>query len=415
MDDDRCAACGTERGFRFVCSECGFSFCKEHANPSLHRCPELDSGGGAARESAEEFELHEDEAEPDTNESGPSPSEAISASIPPWRAELRSSARRILVVSSAALGASASRVVATVSRFRGGGKRVRNAIGQGVRLPLRLVRGAASSIFSLSSRVRESIGGFVKRCGASVESIGRSESSAERTAETDPADPSAPDRRVLRAVWSVPRSTAGAAGRLLPAPDVLGTARDRPSRRAVIAVALMLVLALTFGAGGGATKTMATLDALSGDGAGPGVATEPGESVTADLQQAIFEEANEARENASVQPFRFDPNLSVIAAYHSYDMADRGYAALESPSGDNVTDRFNRFDYNCERAGQMVLWVDGADPARERKLAESIVNQWLASEEHAAFLRDEGYDRGGVGVSIGYDGRIYVSFAACGG
>lgn len=45
--DGHCAACRTERA-RTDCDACGFAFCGTHADPTDHRCPELDRAGAGA-------------------------------------------------------------------------------------------------------------------------------------------------------------------------------------------------------------------------------------------------------------------------------------------------------------------------------------------------------------------------------
>lgn len=352
--DDCCAVCRTDRGFLFECSECGFEFCEEHADPSAHRCPEYD--GDAAND------------------------EAVAAEL---------------------------------------GGRVWNRLRSGVTAPVGAVRtrrGALSErvpsfplgLPSLTLRVPSP---SLRRPSPNLRAL----SSHLRIPSPTIRTPS-PELDVGSTVRRAGDVARNGLGRISPiggatwTPESVG---EHSSRRAVVAIVLLLVVVVGFSATGGASQAVATLDLFGTAQNGPGPVPTTTAPEPAELEASVFEEINRTRVTSGSTALERVENLSRIAAYHSSDMAERGYAGAESPGGENVTDRFERFDVTCDRAAQMVLWVDGANATEERDLAQSIVEQWRSSEEHVTVLENEQYTRAGVGVTRAQDDRLYVSLAVC--
>lgn len=359
--DDCCAVCRTERGFLFECSECGFQFCEEHADPSAHRCPEYDGDpesdeavagvlGGRAWD-----RLRSGVTAPvDAVRTGRG---ALSDRVPSFQVGLPSPTLRVPAPN---LRRPSPNLSALTSCLR--------IPFPSLRIPSPSFR-VPSPELDVASRVRRA--GAVARDGLGrVSPIGG-------------------------AAWT---------------PESIG---EHSSRRAVVAIVLVLAVVVGFSATGGASQAVATLDLFgtAQNGPGPGPTTTAPEP--AELEANVFEEINRTRGPSGGPALERSENLSRVAAYHSSDMAETGYAGVESPDGENVIDRFERFDVTCDRAAQMVLWVDGANATEESDLAQSIVGQWRSSEEHVRVLENEQYTRAGVGVTRAEDDRLYVSLAVC--
>lgn len=188
----------------------------------------------------------------------------------------------------------------------------------------------------------------------------------------------------------------------------------RPGRRVAVVAALAIVVVLGFNVGVAATGAVDAFRPVQSSPAGPSQVAGPASVAAASVENATFDAVNDARADADATPLEANATLRRIANYHAAEMADRGYAGPVSPSGVNVSQRFAGFGYQCDHAGQMVLWLDGARATAASELAATVVEQWQARSEHATFLADDRYDRGAVGAAWSDDGRLYVSLATCG-
>ncbi len=94
---------------------------------------------------------------------------------------------------------------------------------------------------------------------------------------------------------------------------------------------------------------------------------------------------------ARLKPSRL---LRAAAAFHSNEMAERGFFAHESADGTSPWARLARYyrsvGYRHWQVGETLVWYSpGADAA-------GIVQDWLSSPDHRAILLDTGFREIGV-------------------
>lgn len=113
---------------------------------------------------------------------------------------------------------------------------------------------------------------------------------------------------------------------------------------------------------------------------------------------------------------RFDEDLAQIAVAHSRDMRTREYLGHESPEGDNIGERLDRFQYSppeselegvrfgeniARNAYRVPVQSDGRHiNYTVEDVAAHVVDQWLDSPEHRENLLDPTWAREGIGVAF---------------
>ncbi|MGL4521867.1 MAG: CAP domain-containing protein [Bacilli bacterium] len=73
-----------------------------------------------------------------------------------------------------------------------------------------------------------------------------------------------------------------------------------------------------------------------------------------DFATRTFHISNYLRTTNNIRPLKLDPLLNKVAAYHSNDMANRGYFSHQSPSGTTFVDRYNQFSISYRSAGENI-------------------------------------------------------------
>ncbi|WP_435359027.1 CAP domain-containing protein [Haloarchaeobius sp. DFWS5] len=144
------------------------------------------------------------------------------------------------------------------------------------------------------------------------------------------------------------------------------------------------------------------------------------------IESAVHAEVNELRLAEEVRLLVSDDELAAIGRYHSTDMAERGYIGHDSPDGEGVRDRYERFDYDCRirlegndviYGGEnvFVITFGGAGYTNE-DIAERAMEGWMNSTGHRQNLLAEHWYRQGIGVAILEEGdntSVYVTQNFC--
>jgi len=168
----------------------------------------------------------------------------------------------------------------------------------------------------------------------------------------------------------------------------------------VMAVAVLIVLSGCLGTAATTTDSNGTLDAQTVN--------------TTELEQKIHEEVNEERTKRGLRPLDFDTELRTIARYHSEDMVEQDYLAHTAPDGETVTDRYERFEYDCDgkfKSGENIVLTlaDGNVNtehgtvdynSNETRIAEGVVRGWINSEAHRENLFHSAWSKEGIGVNL---------------
>ncbi|WP_166033584.1 CAP domain-containing protein [Haloplanus aerogenes] len=158
-------------------------------------------------------------------------------------------------------------------------------------------------------------------------------------------------------------------------------------------------------------------DAGVGAGTSTVTATQTDERATAAssdsqrerIENQIHQKINERRDANGLDPIPKDDLLRQIARSHSEEMAQQGYFAHESPSGETFEDRYDQFGYNCRvpiGSGRYVtggenLWrmTASTEPSAET-IASNAVRGWMESPAHRRNILRPYWDDMGIGVYV---------------
>lgn len=143
-----------------------------------------------------------------------------------------------------------------------------------------------------------------------------------------------------------------------------------------------------------------------------------------EVEAYVSEGVNDERSVRNTQPLTRDSEIDSLAQYKSDKMLSENYISHTSPDGDTVQDRFERFNIECSEVGENLAqthYMTNVDTnyggtsnyQTEEELAEGIVEQFMASNDHRDNLlsRDWGYH--GVAMSISDNGKVYITHKFC--
>lgn len=145
-----------------------------------------------------------------------------------------------------------------------------------------------------------------------------------------------------------------------------------------------------------------------------------------ELETLVHERVNDRRRDHGLSVLDADAGLEEIAEYHSVDMAHTGYFSHDSPSGETMGDRYDRFGYDCRVPVGGNRYATGAENIfmstsrglrlEEATLADRVVAGWMNSPGHRENLLRSYWRREGIGVAaveVGGESRVYVTQNFC--
>jgi|GEM_PF-2374929 len=131
------------------------------------------------------------------------------------------------------------------------------------------------------------------------------------------------------------------------------------------------------------------------------------------IERDIHYYVNQEREDRGLEPLAYDTDLRDIARYHSQDMVDQDYFAHDSPDGETVEDRYERFGIACSGGENIAYTYADQDlqtdsgtvdhDNNETRIARGIVRQWMNSKGHRENILRPRYQREGIGIIINED------------
>ncbi|MFC7215757.1 CAP domain-containing protein [Saliphagus sp. GCM10025334] len=148
------------------------------------------------------------------------------------------------------------------------------------------------------------------------------------------------------------------------------------------------------------------------------------------VEDRVHELVNERRAEHGLEPLAWDGTVASVSRAHSQDMhADDRFAHVNADD-ESPYDRFSDVADYCRAYGENIALTSvGTTVERSHdgehveyqtadELAEGLVEQWMHSDEHRATILEEsdgieGWDRGGVGVYIADDGRVFATHNFC--
>jgi uncharacterized protein YkwD len=168
-------------------------------------------------------------------------------------------------------------------------------------------------------------------------------------------------------------------------------------------------------------------------GASEQVRSKP-QVVPSDLEQRVLELINAERAKQNLRPLELDLKLAEIARAHSRDMVKQGYFNHITPEGRGPAERSRAAGYECRKrsgdfTGQQlaenlfqnnlydrVVYQNGArfyEWKSAEEIAKSSVKGWMKSPGHRGNILNPGYDKTGIGVAIGADGKVILTQLFC--
>lgn len=139
------------------------------------------------------------------------------------------------------------------------------------------------------------------------------------------------------------------------------------------------------------------------------------------VEQLIHEEVNQVRVERGLHSLSHDEELAFIARSHSRRMAGRDFVGHETPSGETIRDRYERFGYDSPRGGgeNIARSYYGIEYRREdgsvarhdqlADLAESVVDGWLNSPGHRENLLAGRWRTEGIGVWLNQGSTVFIT------
>lgn len=155
-----------------------------------------------------------------------------------------------------------------------------------------------------------------------------------------------------------------------------------------------------------------------------------------EIEREVHRYINRERSRRGLSPLSYDMRLQEIARYHSEDMASELYFAHESPDGETMGDRYDRFGYECRVQISGDRYATGAENIaytyadsnvrtesglenygnNETAIARGLVNQWMNSSGHRENILRSYWESEGIGVAIedvNGETRVYATQNFC--
>ncbi|HKF14898.1 MAG TPA: CAP domain-containing protein [Gaiellaceae bacterium] len=179
--------------------------------------------------------------------------------------------------------------------------------------------------------------------------------------------------------------------------------------RGGVAIAIVVVALASFWAAAGSAATSATLQTqvelrvkslatrtIPARSSRRG--TRRTKSATAVLEEAVVARINLVRRGHGLRPLRSNRRLAAAAAYHSGDMAHKGYFEHDSANGTAFWRRIERFypsrGFRSWTVGENLLW------ASDTYGAAFAVREWMHSPPHRANILSRDWREVGIGAVI---------------
>jgi uncharacterized protein YkwD len=155
-----------------------------------------------------------------------------------------------------------------------------------------------------------------------------------------------------------------------------------------------------------------------------------------EIEREVHRYINKERSRRGLSTLSYDTGLQEIARYHSEDMATELYFAHESPEGETMSDRYDRFGYECRVEISGDRYATGAENIaytyadsnvqtesglenygnNETAIARGLVNQWMNSSGHRENILRSYWQSEGIGVAIedvNGETRVYATQNFC--
>lgn len=159
---------------------------------------------------------------------------------------------------------------------------------------------------------------------------------------------------------------------------------------------------------------------------------EPASLDKSEIEQLIHTGVNEERSKHGLSSLSYDSELAAIARYHSEDMAENDYFSHTALDGSDMSDRYQRFGYECRVPAGGNRYYTGAENIAytyyQKRIegggyhdsagdvAAGIVSQWMNSPGHRENILTSEWRSEGIGVAItetAQGTRVYATQNFC--
>jgi uncharacterized protein YkwD len=128
------------------------------------------------------------------------------------------------------------------------------------------------------------------------------------------------------------------------------------------------------------------------------------------FESDILAGINAQRTAAGLAPLQLDSNLVMVARERSNDMAQKGYFAHVSPTGDTAFSLMDRYGIPYAWAGENLARNNYPD---DESVAVSL-RDWMASQGHRDNILSIHYQTVGVGAAVDGAGMKYFTLVFVG-
>lgn len=143
-----------------------------------------------------------------------------------------------------------------------------------------------------------------------------------------------------------------------------------------------------------------------------------------DLHSLTYDNMNEERRKSGLHELEQREDIEDISAYKTQRMINENYISHEAPDGEEVRDRFDRFNVNCSLVGENLAktyYNKNVNTDHEgqvkytsmEELATGITKQFMNSPDHKDNLLDEQWESHGINIQVTSQDEVYVTHKFC--
>lgn len=143
-----------------------------------------------------------------------------------------------------------------------------------------------------------------------------------------------------------------------------------------------------------------------------------------ELNEKVASDLNNERIEDGKSELTLNEDISEVAEYKSNRMKNEEYISHTAPDGEDVRDRFDRYNIQCTSVGENLAqthydkdvnteYSDIKNYQSMSELSEGITSQFMNSPEHKENLLREDWDSHGVSTVITEDNEVYVTHKFC--
>lgn len=143
-----------------------------------------------------------------------------------------------------------------------------------------------------------------------------------------------------------------------------------------------------------------------------------------EVEILTYNKLNQERTERKLDKLNSREDIEEISTYKTDRMISEDYISHYAPDGENVRDRFELYDVNCEIVGENLAktyydkkvdtdYNGNIEYNSNKELSEGIVKQFMNSPEHKDNLLDDRWVSHGLDIQINSNNEVYVTHKFC--